>query len=234
MNISEIKQMIVKVPVLGPALRSIRAQFTGRKPLVFESSGQYWEDRYHIGGTSGAGSYGRLAEFKARVINHFVKTNDVASVVEFGCGDGAQLSLAIYPRYTGFDVAEASIEICKNKFEGSRNLDFFMVGSQEFNSIKKQDLALSLDVIYHLIEDEVFERYMLKLFDSASRFVIIYSYSFEKSYASKHERGRDFMSWIDENITGWELFEKIENEYPYNHIDPENTSQSDFYIFKAA
>lgn len=37
------------------------------------------------------------------------------------------------------------------------------------------DLSLSLDVIYHLVEDEVFETYINTLFKSARRYVIIYS-----------------------------------------------------------
>lgn len=39
------------------------------------------------GNNSGAGSYGRLADFKAEIINQFVTENDVREVVEWGCGD---------------------------------------------------------------------------------------------------------------------------------------------------
>src|SRR5262249_52775171 len=67
----------------------------------FKSTGDYWDSRYRRGGNSGAGSYGRLAEFKAEAVNRFVRENHILSVVEFGCGDGAQLELAQYPRYTG-------------------------------------------------------------------------------------------------------------------------------------
>ena len=74
--------------------------------LAFRHSAQYWDDRYRLAGNSGAGSYGRLADFKANVLNEFVAREKIASVVEFGCGDGNQLSLSRYPRYTGFDVSE--------------------------------------------------------------------------------------------------------------------------------
>jgi hypothetical protein len=37
------------------------------------SSGTYWESRYRSGGASGAGSLGRLARFKAGVINRFIQ-----------------------------------------------------------------------------------------------------------------------------------------------------------------
>ncbi|HFK5799472.1 TPA: hypothetical protein ACG0L7_003353 [Enterobacter hormaechei subsp. oharae] len=56
--------------------------------LVFRHSAQYWDDRYRLAGNSGAGSYGRLADFKANVLNDFVAREKIGSVAEFGCGDG--------------------------------------------------------------------------------------------------------------------------------------------------
>ena len=38
-------------------------------------SKNYWEKRYLKGGDSGDGSYGKLAEFKAKIMNRFVKEN---------------------------------------------------------------------------------------------------------------------------------------------------------------
>ena len=38
----------------------------------------------------------------------------------------------------------------------------------------RAELALSLDVIYHLVEDTVYESYMGQLFDSATKYVIVY------------------------------------------------------------
>jgi hypothetical protein len=46
---------------------------------------------------------------------------------------------------------------------------------------------LSLDVIYHLVETEMFDLHMIHLFQSASRFVIIYSTNFDESQIN-HER----------------------------------------------
>ena len=72
-----------------------------RAPTPTFDSAQYWRDRYRSGGNSGAGSYGRLADFKAEIVNAFVREHDVASVIEFGSGDGAQLALADYPTLSG-------------------------------------------------------------------------------------------------------------------------------------
>src|SRR5258708_24901292 len=67
----------------------------------FQGSSAYWEDRYRTGGNSGAGSYNSLALFKAEILNAFVRANGVQKVIEFGCGDGNQLSLFEYPCYIG-------------------------------------------------------------------------------------------------------------------------------------
>lgn len=40
----------------------------------------YWEARYKNGGNSGAGSYNKLALFKAEIINEFIKKNNIKSV----------------------------------------------------------------------------------------------------------------------------------------------------------
>ena len=37
------------------------------------------------------------------------------------------------------------------------------------------DLALSLDVVFHLVEDEVFAQYMQTLIQAGNRYVIIYA-----------------------------------------------------------
>ncbi len=66
---------------------------------IFPGSDKYWEQRYAVGGNSGVGSYGKFANFKAEVINKFVREHKIKSVIEFGCGDGNQLKLANYPSY---------------------------------------------------------------------------------------------------------------------------------------
>lgn len=202
-----------------------------QKATASFSSSQYWQTRYNSGGNSGAGSYGKLAEFKANVLNDFVLKHGIYSVVEYGCGDGAQLDLANYSEYTGFDVSPAAVSICRKKFFGRSNFQFF-----ETKILHDKegyfDLAISLDVIYHLSEDDVFDAYMKRLFASSSNFVIIYSNNIEKTFESPHVRGRKFTLWCDEYAKDWTLYQTIENRYPYNPAAPDDTSHSDFYIYK--
>lgn len=196
----------------------------------FDNSKSYWDRRYCVGGTSGAGSYGRLAQFKAEIINDFVLQHKVEKVIEFGCGDGNQLLLSNYKNYIGVDVSETAIRICKKKFV-SDPTKTFLTSSSCFNQVA--DLALSLDVIYHLIEDEIYNSYMSTLFSSAQRFVIVYSSNFEENNGCDlHVRHRRFSDWVETNAHSFELIEHIRNSFPYDERDPKNTSFADFYIFK--
>lgn len=202
--------------------------------LTFVSSAQYWDDRYRLQGNSGAGSYGRLAAFKAAVLNQFVEVHAVQSVMEFGCGDGNQLALARYPRYIGYDVSEHALARCSARFGDDASKTFFPAASWQGETA---ELVLSLDVIYHLVEDPIFERYMTTLFAAAERYVIIYASNDEQlngllASHVKHVRHRKFTDWIAANIAGpWRLKGYVPNRYPFDCHDPINTSFADFYLF---
>ncbi len=152
--------------------------FLWRQPPspAFNNSTDYWEQRYHTGGNSGRGSYGALASFKAKVLNDFVANNKVDSIIEFGCGDGNQLTLAKYPAYIGFDVSPTAIEQCRKLFATDSTKHF---GLAETYAGESADLTASLDVIYHLVEDRLFNDYMNRLFDAAKRFVVVYATNYE-------------------------------------------------------
>jgi hypothetical protein len=206
------------------------------QPGSFPGSVQYWEERYKKGGTSGSGSYNRLAEFKAQILNKFVNDNNIRSVIEFGCGDGNQLSLSQYPAYIGLDVSPSAIAICAEKFSLDLSKSFFLYNSKAFfdnQQIFKAELSLSIDVIFHLVEDVIFENYMHHLFNAAGKFVIIYASNFHKNQMF-HEKDRNFTIWVENYRKDWKLVEKIDNIYPYDPADPDNTSKADFFIFSKA
>jgi hypothetical protein len=193
-------------------------------------SAQYWENRYAQGRNSGAGSYNRLAHFKAEVINDFVKRHDVCSVIEYGCGDGSQLELAHYPSYVGVDVSPTVLAATADRFAADETKAF--IHSNDVGPELRAELALSLDVIYHLIEDTVFDGYMRQLFEAATRFVIIYSSNEVRAADSVHVRHRKFTDWIAANRPDFRQTSVLKNRYPEDVRDPDNTSFADFYFFE--
>jgi len=198
------------------------------KPPANLNSAEYWENRYRGGGNSGAGSYGRLAEFKAGIVNSFVQENNISSVIEFGCGDGAQLALSNYSSYLGFDVVDECIEMCRSKFADDSTKAFSNTSAWNYETA---DLTLSLDVIYHLIEDNVFHDYMRRLFASANRYVIIYSSNSDDRYPASHILHRRFTDWINIYHADFNLIRFIPNAYPL--IDNDKLqSFADFFIFE--
>lgn len=203
--------------------------------LVFRGSREYWEGRYSRGRSSGSGSYGVLSEFKARVLNDFVETRRIETVMEFGCGDGHQLSLARYPSYIGFDVSKSAVRICIERFRGDPGKSFFLYDPELFidnHNVFSAQLGLSLDVIYHLVEDDVFDRYMRHLFDSSSRFVVIYSSNQDDVPTAAHVKHRKFTDWIDRNAGQWRLVEQISNEHPDEFQKLGCQVPADFYVFE--
>jgi len=60
-------------------------------------------------------------------------------------------------------VSKTIVAKCRKNFAGDESKMFALV--VEYQG-EKMDLALSLDVILHLVEDEIFEEYMRILFES--------------------------------------------------------------------
>lgn len=200
-------------------------------------SSKYWNDRYAKGGNSGAGSYGRLAVFKAHYLNYFCWANNVQTVIEIGSGDGNQVSLSAYPSYLGFDVSLASVELCKKMYGDDKTKQFRVLGDY---SGEHAELVLSLDVVYHLVEESTFHDHMRLIFDASDKYVVIYSSNTSVQDENLHDgkgvpphvRHRRFHDWIESNRPDFELISEVPNPYPFNAKDPKNTSFSDFYVYK--
>ncbi|WNS42736.1 methyltransferase domain-containing protein [Paenibacillus sp. MMS20-IR301] len=203
-----------------------------QKEIKDFKSKDFWENHYKNGFNSGTGSYNHLAEFKAQVINNFIEENLIQDVIEFGCGDGNQLSLMNYKEYVGVDVSETIIQKNKIKFSSDRSKKFYTTNESEIYLDRKYDLSLSLDVIFHLNEDDVYERYMDNLFASSNQYVIIYSSNHEEFTEWLEFRNRKFMRYVHEKFGEWMLVEFIPNKYPFQLGYEDITSPSDFYIFK--
>ncbi len=225
-----MKNLIRRIPIVGPFTIRVARRLRGKRAPEFPGSADYWEERYKSGGDSGCGSYAMLAEFKAEVLNNFVKEHAIKSVVEFGCGDGNQLRLAEYATYTGYDVSPTVVECCKEMFAADSTKKFYLI--EEYRG-QNADLAASLDVIYHLVEDSVYETYMTRLFDSAQRYVVIYSsnYEFYDLAKAPHVRHHQFTKWIEQNRSDWRQIASVPNRYPYDSKTRAG-SFADFYFFE--
>ena len=211
-------------------LRSLLSQCVDRLTVLvsrfrFGGSGAYWEARYRMRGSSGAGSYGEIALRKAEFLNAFCREYDIDDVLEFGCGDGAQLALATYKQYTGIDVSRTAIGRCRERFAADSSRRF--VHLDDFRN-DTADLALSLDVLYHLVEDAVFEAHLDALFASARRFVVIFSTNHDDpaDRAATHVRHRAFTDLCTKRFPDYELLRRPGRESSPDHV------VAGFYVFR--
>lgn len=193
---------------------------------------KYWEARYAGGGTSGEGSYGRLAEFKANVLNDFIAEHGVKSVVEFGCGDGNQLSMLRVPTYTGFDISKSALIRCIDRFKMDSTKSFYLFDAECFRDPGGRfvsDAALSLDVIFHLVDNRVFEAYMGHACAAARKYLILYTTDYDRA-STGHERPRAVSEWMRAR-SEFVLKARIPNPFPGTQ-DEQYVSDAQFLVYE--
>jgi len=216
-----------RVPGALAVARRLRSS-RGQAPGSFVGSAEYWRQRYARGGDSGPGSYGKFAEFKARVLNAFFAEEGIATVIEFGSGDGNQLKLLTVPDYLGVDISAAAVAACRATFAETPGRRFVL--ADDYRG-ERAECSLSLDVIYHLVEDAAFERHMHQLFAAATRSVVIYSSNREADAADgKHVRHRPFTEWVAHHEPGWTLQRHVPNDFPFTG-DYRSGSFADFFFY---
>lgn len=212
-------------------MRNLKA-FIKRKLTKFPGSEAYWENRYKEGGNSGSGSYGRLAAYKAKFLNEFISLNNIQSLVDLGCGDGNQLQQLNFPSqftYHGVDVSEEAVNICKKKFNQK---DFSFSKYQEYSiSNNTYDIALSMDVLFHIIDEKKLHQYLEVLFSSANKFVIIYSSNQEYENRA-HVRDRNFTSIVEKRIPSWKLILEEKPPFTFDENNPDQTTRSHFFVYE--
>lgn len=225
----QIEKLKEKCDAQEKALQNMKFQENSQKI----DSAQFWNNIYLHNGTSGSGSYNRLAEFKAEVVNAFLDEMKIQSIAEIGCGDGNQLSLIHYPRYVGVDVSEAVIEKDRVQFQKYANYEFYHSLTERDRYIHRTfELTISMDVIFHLLEDNVFSQYIDDLFMLSKKYVVIYSSNHEEYTPWPEYRHRNFTGYVSEHFPNWKLVKYIPNKYPYKIGQESTTSASDFYIYQ--
>ncbi len=188
----------------------------------------YWELNYLLGQSSGTGSYGVLAEFKANVINAYILKKNITSVIEFGCGDGNQLSYMDYKQYLGLDIAKSAIDLCKAQYGSDENKSFlwYQPGYLINKSFITAELVVCLDVLYHIVEDGDFIQTLNDIFSCAGKAVILYTKIAEADKETEIEtiKDRDIFKYL-EKYKDFKVTELIPQKHP-------GISSADFIILE--
>ena len=184
---------------------------------------KYWIERYKNGGNSGSGSYDELYIFKRDIINNIIKEKGIKSIIDLGPGDGNQIKELNIEKYIGIDIAYTSIQICKKKYKDDKNKTFYT-----WNDFKEHelhyDLTTSLDVLYHILEEDGFLKYLKNLFKFSNKYILIYSSDLE-GHTQQHIHTRKFTNYIKKLFPNCKLIKKINQKYP-------KKSSADFYLYE--
>jgi SAM-dependent methyltransferase len=175
------------------------------KQIEYSPAG-YWDRRYREGRSSGAGSEGNEGQYKADYVSDFIHNRDVKSVIDWGCGDGQVLELIRLEgaAYTGVDVSHTILARLRAQFPPIHGYRFdTLYDGYDFG--EQRELALSMDVLFHLPDDADYFGYLGQLFGSSTRFVIIYSTNYAGGRTARHVFRREFTPDIAERFPNWEL-----------------------------
>lgn len=134
--------------------------------------------------------------------------------------------------YTGYDVSEMALQICKEKFLNAPDKVFRHYDGSIVDDIGFYDMAISLDVIYHLVEDEIFGNYLCNLFNSSNKYVCIYSSNYEARQSTEYIRRRKFTKHVECLFPNWSLMSVVENPYLYDGSAKNEMSNSNFYFYE--
>lgn len=190
----------------------------------------YWDIRYKNGHGygSGSGSTGRLGQYKMEKVAEIIKIYGIRSVVDFGCGDARLVSGFNIPEYLGLDISREAIERARETVPGG-NFALYVPGRAPH-----ADMAMALDVLYHAVDDNAYLSLMTDLFNSAGKYVLIYSVDREghESMKGNHVRDRKHSRWVDAMRPDFGLARVWVPPFPFDFKHPDSTSDCSFFLYE--
>tara|TARA_A100000164_G_C21632299_1_gene641814 strand:- start:20 stop:667 length:648 start_codon:yes stop_codon:yes gene_type:complete len=182
----------------------------------FNNSEEYWNKRYYWGGNSGPGSYNEEAKIKANFINKLIIQKNIKNIIDIGCGDGNNTKLFKNINYIGFDVSPYIINQNRKLFKTDSRKKFFVLDDSFQKKIEElkskidtsETITLSLDVIFHLIEESIFLNHInnLNLISTGHLAIISSNCNEEYNPDIPHVKHRNFINFLDQKK--WLLTEK--------------------------
>lgn len=201
---------------------------------MVQSAEKYWDQRYRNLGGSGSGSRGRLAAFKAHTVNLLATKHGAKTCVDLGCGDGFLRQFYLFDKYVGVDTSFEAVKMCSGIYSQDDYVHLTL-DTQEYVSRLRMDMVLSMDVTFHILNDDPYRRY-LDLLCAVGRIVVLYAPNRTHQYMlnelgsiAPHCYFRP--TALDLHDRGLQLIESIRCPWPAERYGPEHGSHSNFYIF---
>jgi len=217
----------------------------------------YWKDRHNniddirsVGHRSAPISanilmYDKVKERYLNVLKRLKISND-AKFLDCGCGIGEFLNFLYQNEYKnlyGIDLSEKAITKIKEKYNSE---NFFSGNLTEIDSIfkgQKFDVVMSFDVLFHVIDDDDFEKVVQNMCQLSSKYIILHG-MFPKRLpflSCAHVKTRPYKDYL--KILKKYKFKEIESVPTHivtnrlllgklNKIFPKLLSKIDKFLFK--
>ena len=159
-----------------------------------------WKSRPN---NSGLGSRGGLLKFKVDFVNKFVKDYGVNSILDLGCGDLQFASQLIVDKYTGVDI----VDHAHPKSLAAKDFKTTVSRFDELDEHDDAELCMSIDVLYHILRDEVdyLHATLDNLFNKSTKYILVYAQDPKNTTVSdngNHICNSQWKSYLEEkNIT---------------------------------
>ena len=186
---------------------------------------RYWNRRYKRNLGSGSGSRGALAQYKVEFINDIFERLEVGSCLDFGAGDGFVASGLQARQLEVTDISKVARKQLSTEY-GLRVVHPFCL------NLKRYDMVISLDVLFHITSQKEFLRYMRKMTAMADRYILIYSaVKLPLSRIPEHMANNDFMSFMHTERE-WKILEEFDSPHSFDSAKPHTTSPSRFVLYE--
>lgn len=186
----------------------------------------YWDNRYASGGNSGLGSIGKHKEWKWNTLNNNIE--NITNIIDVGCGDLSFMDNHTIENYTGIDISNTIIEANKTKHPEWK---FICSSADKRISGLKGDVVFCHDVLFHIVDDEVYNNIILNLIEYSNKYISIFTWHknplkrmFRSTDNDSYQAYRDFSKYIP-------IFENPGFSLICNEKSPCNKYGS-LYIFK--
>jgi len=131
--------------------RKISTFFKPYKPKEYwEKRGQVYKKEYE---------YSESSKRQEKVLVEYLKSLSFDSVLEFGCGFGriTKIVLENFPikKYVALDLSADQLLNAKNLCKEFDNVTFVQSTIQDFNPDEKFDIVLGIEVLLHVLPDEI-------------------------------------------------------------------------------
>jgi SAM-dependent methyltransferase len=191
----------------------------------------YWDNRYkklsnngNVLYGSGMGSVGEAVTKRIALLKKHC--TDIKSVLDVGCGDlnvGFDI-MELYPDayYLGLDSSRYLIEALRRQYN---YVNLRYINNSEF--YYPSDLVVCFDVLYHIMDDEDYERMLKSLKDSWKKYLVIIT---DNKDGNDKDEGSDYMK---KRIFDPKYFsDKYETETDISCKEEADGSSIIMYIFK--